>query len=113
VTLQSILLGFLIATACGLLFHVVRGGPVSRIGLYVLAAWIAFWVGQLLSLLTGWEWGRVGTLNLVPALAATAVGLLAASVLAGSPGGWKRLLEPRDESEDADHDSHRSGPFVP
>ncbi len=106
-TLQSILLGFVIATACGVLFHFVRGGPVSRIGLYLLAAWIAFWAGQLLSLLTGWTWGRLGTLNLVPALTATFIGLLAASVLAGSPGGWKRLLELHDEPPE--DDLHSSG----
>jgi hypothetical protein len=111
-TLQSIMLGFVIATACGLLFHLVRGGPVSRIGLYLLAAWIAFWAGQLVSLLTGWTWGRLGTLNLVPALAATLVGLLAASVLAGSPGGWKRLLDPHDEPPDDEAPSPRSGPFA-
>lgn len=111
-TLQSVLLGFVIATACGLLFHLVRGGPISRIGLYLLAAWIAFWAGQLLSLLTGWTWGRLGTLNLVPALAATLLGLLAASVLAGSPGAWKRLLEPHDEPPDDDPHSPSSGPLA-
>jgi lysylphosphatidylglycerol synthetase-like protein (DUF2156 family) len=111
-TLPSILLGFVIATACGLLFHLVRGGPVSRIGLYVVAAWIAFWAGQLLSMLTGWGWGRLGTLNLLPALAATLVGLFAASVLVGSPGGWKRLVEPHEDPSSDDPTSRRGGPFT-
>ncbi|MCJ7511880.1 MAG: hypothetical protein MUO23_02785 [Anaerolineales bacterium] len=109
-TLQSILLGFVIATGCGLLFHLVRGGPLPRVGLYILAAWIAFWAGQLLSLFTGWTWGRLGTLNLVPALAATVVGLLAASILAGSPGGWKRLLEPHDDSSSDENEPLQGGP---
>jgi hypothetical protein len=99
-TLPSVLLGFLLATVAGLLFHLIRGGPVPRIGLYVLAAWIAFWAGQLLSMATGWQWGRVGTLNLVPALAATLMGLLAASVLAGSPGRWKQILEGSPDSDE-------------
>jgi O-antigen ligase len=111
-TLQSILLGFVIATICGLLFHLIRGGAISRIGLYVVAAWIAFWAGQLLSMLTGWNWGRLGTLNLVPALAATFVGLFAASILIGSPGGWKRLLEPHDDPSSDDPNPRRSGPFT-
>jgi hypothetical protein len=111
-TLQSILLGFLIATACGLLFHVLRGGPLSRIALYVVAAWIAFWAGQILSWLTGWTWGRLGTLNLVPALAATLLGLLAASLLAGSPGGWKRLLESSQEAPGDEPPPSSGGPVA-
>jgi uncharacterized membrane protein YccC len=82
-TLPGAFLGFLIATACGLAFHLVRGGSLSRLGLYVFTAWVSFGVGQLVSQWLDWTAWRVGSLNLIPALLATIIGLVVAAVLAG------------------------------
>ncbi len=82
-TLPGAFLGFLIATACGLAFHLVRGGSLSRLGLYVFTAWVSFAVGQLVSQWLDWTAWRVGSLNLFPALLATVIGLVVAAVLAG------------------------------
>jgi hypothetical protein len=46
-TTQSAFLGLLIATLCGLLYHLIRGGGLSRLGLYVVTAWVAFFTGHL------------------------------------------------------------------
>ncbi len=80
-TLPGVILGFLIASACGLMFHVVRGGSLPRLALYVVTAWVAFFAGQLVSAWLGWSLLRLGSLNLFPALLATLVGLIAASIL--------------------------------
>jgi len=81
-TLPAILLAFLIATACGLAFHLVRGGSLYRMAQYVFAAWVCFFAGNALAEAFAWRFGRLGSLNLLPALVATLLGLLAVSVLA-------------------------------
>jgi hypothetical protein len=83
-TTQSAFLGLLIATLCGLLYHLIRGGGLSRLGLYVVTAWVAFFAGHLVGNWLGWTALQVGPLNLAPALVATVLGLIAADVLAGS-----------------------------
>lgn len=100
-TTQSAFLGLLIATLCGLLYHLIRGGGLSRLGLYLVTAWVAFFTGHLVGNWLRWTALRVGPLNLLPALVATVLGLIAANVLAGgehvdsSPRGRKR--PPADE----------------
>jgi fucose 4-O-acetylase-like acetyltransferase len=81
-TLPGALLAFLIATACGLAFHLVRGGRLYRMAQYVFAAWVCFLAGHWLAEACGWRFGRLGSLNLLPALVATVLGLLAVSFLA-------------------------------
>jgi hypothetical protein len=81
-TLPGALLAFLIATACGLSFHLVRGGSLYRMAQYVFAAWVCFFAGHWLAEAFGWRFGRLGGLNLLPALVATALALVALSFLA-------------------------------
>ena len=95
----SIFLGTLIAIACGLVFHLIRGGRLSRLGLYVATAWVAFFVGHVVGLWLEWNFLRVGSLNLFPAILATMLGLISASVLAGPErsliGRRKRRKRPK------------------
>lgn len=82
-TIPAALVGLLLATACGLAFHVIRGGGLSRIVQSVVAAWVSFFLGHAVGEWLDWELGRVGPLNLFPAFLATLLGLIAASALAG------------------------------
>lgn len=86
-TTQSLFLGWLIATACGLLYHLIRGGPLRRLLLYVLTAWVAFFVGHWIGNGLKWTTLRIGPLNLLPALLGTLLGLVVADILAGSQKG--------------------------
>lgn len=43
----GLVLGFLVATGWGALFHVFVGGPAGRILLYIVLAWLGFIVGHL------------------------------------------------------------------
>jgi len=83
VSLPTVYLGFLIASLIGFAFHALRGGTLARLVLYVVTAWVAFFLGHALASLMGWEAGRLGGLNLLPAIVATVIGLMAASLLAG------------------------------
>ena len=82
-TAPGFYLGFLIATGLGLAFHIVRGGGMSRMLLYVGTAWLSFFVGHIVAELLEWHLLRVGPINLFGALLATAIGLILASVLVG------------------------------
>lgn len=79
----TVYLGFLIASLIGLAFHAIRGGSLARLVLYVVTAWVAFFIGHGLAQALGWQAGRLGGLNLLPAIVATVIGLLVASLLAG------------------------------
>jgi H+/Cl- antiporter ClcA len=79
----SLFLGILIATSCGLLFHLIRGGGTARLGLFVLTACVAFFIGHLVGMWLDLDFLRIGMLNLLPALLATALGLFIANLLAG------------------------------
>ena len=93
-TLPGVLLALLLATACGLAFHLVRGGSVARMALYVLTAWVCFFAGHALAQLLGWRFGRLGSLNLAVAGLATVLGLLAVSFLARPEGDHRRSGRP-------------------
>jgi uncharacterized membrane protein YccC len=89
----AVYLGFLVASLIGLVFHAVRGGSLARLLLYLITAWVAFFLGHTLAGWMGWDAGRVGGVNLLPAIVATIVGLLAATLLAGP--GERRSPPPR------------------
>lgn len=79
----TVYLGFLIASVLGFAFHALRGGTLGRLVLYLVTAWVAFFLGHALATAMGWDAGRLGGLNLLPAIVATLIGLAVASVLAG------------------------------
>ncbi|HET7010093.1 MAG TPA: hypothetical protein VFI11_04905 [Anaerolineales bacterium] len=93
----TIYLALLISTLIGAAFHLLRGGTLARMLLYVSTAWVAFFAGNWVSHLLHWELGRIGNLNLFPAILATLIGLVAASILAGPSD--KKPPRPRDENE--------------
>lgn len=81
--IPALFIGLIIATMCGLLFHIFRGGSLSRLLLYIATAWVSFFAGQLVSEWISWQVMRFGSLNLLPNLIATGIGLMVADVLAG------------------------------
>ena len=97
-TAPAALIGLLLATVCGLAFHVIRGGGLSRIALDVVAACVSFFLGHAVGEWLHWELGRLGPLNLFPAFLATILGLIAASALVGpekASSGPRRPSGPR------------------
>ena len=63
-TIPSLLLGILLSTLYGSVFHLFRGGGTGRLLLYVILAWIGLWVGQLIASHFGISFIKVGTLHL-------------------------------------------------
>jgi hypothetical protein len=83
VNIPGIFLGTILAICCGLIFHLFRGGRLSRFALYLATAWVSFFAGNLVGVWLDWSFLQVGELRLFPALLATVLGLIIASVLAG------------------------------
>jgi hypothetical protein len=83
---HALFFGSLIALLCGLIYHLLRGGSLGRMAMYLITAWITFFAGQWLSERLGWELMRIGSLNLFPALLATFLGLILVSILTGPEG---------------------------
>jgi len=101
-TPQGLLLGLLIAAACGLLYHLIRGGPLRRMAAFVVTACLSFFSGHFVGGWVGLTAPRLGTLNLLPALVATALGLIGTDFLArageaATDGGLPR--NPADEDD--------------
>lgn len=63
-TLPSILLGIVISSIPGVLFHLWKGGSIWRLLLYILISWIGFWVGHILGSALGWTFGSLGPLHI-------------------------------------------------
>lgn len=63
-TLQTIVFGFAIASFLGSLFHLIRGGGIGKLVLYILLSWIGFWAGNFLAKQNGWTFVTIGNLHL-------------------------------------------------
>lgn len=64
----SVTFAFMIATMLGAGFHLLVGGDVRRLALYLLAAWMGFALGQVTGSLLGIGILKVGVLRLLPAI---------------------------------------------
>jgi hypothetical protein len=63
----TILLGLILSTLYGALFHLWRGGNAGRLLLYLLLSWIGFWLGQLVGVYLNLDFDILGQLHLVVA----------------------------------------------
>lgn len=61
--LPTIVFGVVLSTLYGGLFHLIRGGPIRRLLLYLVLAWAGFWLGDLLGWLLGWTFAAIGIMN--------------------------------------------------
>jgi hypothetical protein len=80
---SGLVLGFLLATIYGAAFHVVFGGPLKRIVLYLGAAWFGFFIGQFAGDFLNFELLKLGKIHLVSATVGAWAMLLAAWWLTG------------------------------
>jgi len=63
-TIPSLIFAFLIASLLGFLYHLIRGGGLGRILLFLIFGWLGFAVGHLVGIWQGWVLIPVGELNL-------------------------------------------------
>jgi hypothetical protein len=100
-TLPGALIGFVIASVIGLGYHLLRGGGLRRLLLYLIVAWIAFFAGHGIGGLMQWDALRLGSLNLLPAALTAVVCLILAEILAGPQSHARRSpRKPRSPMDD-------------
>jgi hypothetical protein len=63
-TIPSLLFALLIASLYGVLYHLIRGGGLGRLLLFLIFGWAGFALGHLLGLWRGWILIPLGELNL-------------------------------------------------
>ncbi len=61
--IPTILVGVLLSTLYGALFHFIRGGSTRILFLNLVLAWAGFWAGDSLGWYMNWTFGAVGVLN--------------------------------------------------
>jgi hypothetical protein len=89
-TLPSIILGIVISSLYGTIFHLYRGGGPGRLLLYLVSAWIGFWLGQFLANTLGWSFLSLGPLRLGMGTIGSAITL--------AIGYWLSLVESKTGS---------------
>ena len=78
--------GFILATLHGAVFHIIVGGDVRRLALFMLAAWSGFALGQLMAISLDLNVLLVGEIHLGPASLSALVALVLAHLLSASHG---------------------------
>lgn len=63
-TIPSLIFAFLIASLYGALYHLIRGGRLGRLLLFLILGWIGFALGHLVGIWQGWLLFPLGELNL-------------------------------------------------
>lgn len=89
--IPTILIGILLSSVYGTLFHLWRGGSLRRFFLYLVLAWAGFWAGEFLGWYFGWDIISIGMMN---AGVATLVSLLFLFA-----GDWVSRIEIRRDQE--------------
>ena len=84
VTLSALLLGFVISSIIGALYHLWRGGGPWRILFYLVLAWFGFFGGALLADFKGWFFWQIGQLDV-------GIGILGALLLLAL-GDWLAIV---------------------
>lgn len=84
-TFPSLVLGTVLSTLYGAFFHLLRGGGIGRLLLYLILGWVGFWAGHALADHFAWTFDSVGSLHLGSATILSFIFLIA--------GYWLSLVE--------------------
>jgi len=84
-SVPGIILGVVLSTLIGAVFHVWRGGSLGRLVLYIGLSWAGFWAGHLAGSAMGWSFGTIGSLHAGTAVIGALIILLA--------GYWLSLVQ--------------------
>ena len=84
-----ILLGLIISTLYGAVFHYWRGGSLMRLLLYLVFSWVGFWVGHFAGGMLNWTFWSIGILHVGMATVGSVVFLMVGywlSLVGGNQG---------------------------
>ena len=78
----SFALSFLIATLVGAVGHLITGGPVRKLILFILASWVGFAIGQAFGEIMDIQAMRIGAVNVMAGTLGSVTGVITAAILA-------------------------------
>ncbi len=84
-SIPTLFLGLILSTLYGAIFHLWRGGNAGRLFLYLILAWVGFWIGHLIGNTLNVSFDLIGQLHIVLAT-------LGSIVLLGI-GYWLSLVQ--------------------
>ncbi len=84
-SIPTLFLGLVISTLYGALFHLWRGGNAGRLLLYLILAWLGFWLGQFAGNLLNVSFDTLGQLHIVTATLGSIIFLFV--------GNWLSLVQ--------------------
>ncbi len=61
----TLFLGLILSTLYGSIFHLWRGGNAGRLFLYLILAWVGFWIGHLVGNSLNVSFDLVGQLHII------------------------------------------------
>lgn len=77
----TLVFAFILATLCGVVFHLVLGGDARRLAVFLVASWGGFMFGQVMGLLLEIDLFRLGGLRVLPAVLGSFLFLFAVRAL--------------------------------
>jgi hypothetical protein len=63
-TFPAFIFGSFIALLIGSIFHLILGGDLKKLLLYLVMSWVGFWIGDYSGKQLGLQFIRIGLLNL-------------------------------------------------
>ena len=89
-TLPALVFGILFSTLFGAVFHLVTGGNLGRMLMFIVFSWGGLWGGHFLANSLGWTFWSLGPLHM-------GMATLGSFLLLGI-GFWLSLLNPKSQS---------------
>jgi hypothetical protein len=90
-TLPALAFGILFSTLFGAVFHLITGGSLVRMIMFIIFSWVGFWGGHFLANTLDWTFWSVGPLHMGMATLG--------SLLFLAIGFWLSLLNPKSTSK--------------
>jgi len=90
-TLPALAFGIIFSTLIGAVFHLVTGGSLVRMIVFILFSWIGFWGGHFLANSLGWTFWSLGPLHMGMASCGSIVLL--------GLGFWLSLISPKSQTK--------------
>lgn len=62
-TLPALVFGILLSSVYGTAFHFWKGGGLKKLVLFVILAWLGFWIGHGIGAAIDWTFAAIGPVN--------------------------------------------------
>jgi hypothetical protein len=90
-TLPALAFGIIFSTLFGAVFHLITGGSLGRMIVFIVFSWLGFWGGHILAGSLDWTFWSLGQLHM-------GMATLGSFLFLGL-GFWLSLINPKSQSK--------------